>query len=45
MSDNIEAMRIVIFRIGDIRIGMDMEFISEIRRTDQIGKHELRLIS
>ncbi len=41
MNDNIEVIRIIIFRIGDIRIGMDMEFISEIRRTDQIGRQEL----
>lgn len=41
MNDNIEVIRIIIFRIGDIRIGMDMEFISEIRRPDQSGRQEL----
>lgn len=36
-----EALRILIFSIGDIRLGTDMADISEIRRPDQVGRQEL----
>jgi chemotaxis signal transduction protein len=36
-----EAIRILIFCIGDIRMGTDMAYISEIRRSDQVGRQEL----
>ncbi len=36
-----EALRILIFCIGDIRMGTDMAYVSEIRRPDQIGRQDL----
>ncbi len=36
-----EALRVLIFSIGDIRLGTDIAYISEIRRPDQVGRQEL----